>query len=333
MILTRAGIAGLAFILWAALTTFCGAAPPDGLNALWQVAILGAICFLHRVINPQLAAFFYCRVGWNGPIGRGEYRSARRLDRPVDHHHAVRLVYQPHSHGRGGGNSPDLAHCRTDVVVGLAAATGLHPLRHPRRGAGVDCGARGPVVETSILAHWRASAGQSGAIGARGIDSSDRHYGPEGSGTIWHETAGGISLLGNGFGAFGGVQHALQLDFTVPQHAHSDALELLWETGIIGFCLLLIFMRQLLGPLNASRLVLIVFVVEGCFGFPAYLPATLCLVGVAAGHAVRDRAMVRGLARSRRDLGYPRRARAPLRQGYVAAYHGRAGHADKPAVS
>ena len=112
-------------------------------------------------------------------------------------------------------------------------------------------------------------------------------------GNIWRETASGISLIGSGFGAFGGVAHALQLDNTVPQHAHNDALELLWETGLTGFCLVLIFMRQLMGPITPSRLVLIVFIIEGCLAFrytyrPLYvslrwLPAMLFGIGLWYG--------------------------------------------------
>ena len=74
-------------------------------------------------------------------------------------------------------------------------------------------------------------------------------------------------------GLFGGVPHALQLDNTTPQHALNDALELLWETGVIGFCLAhRSFMRQLFGPLNASRLVLIVFAGRGAFDFRPIFP-------------------------------------------------------------
>ena len=331
VILTRAHIAGLAFILWAALTTFWSAAPLDTLNALWQVAILGAICFLLGSQTPSLRPFFIAAsvgMALSGAV------STAQLAGWID----LSTITMPS--GLFTNRIP-MGEAAAIVLIWLIAERmwwwALLPLP-----AYILSDARGATLALTVglgVLLWKRPSWLIGGLLlvnlvllAHGVSTHPTATMVE-RGTIWHETAGGISLLGNGFGAFGGVQHALQLDNTVPQHAHNDALELLWETGIIGFCLLLIFMRQLFGPLNASRLVLIVFAVEGCFGFPAYLPATLCLVGVAAGHAVRDRAVVRGLARSRRDFSYPRRARAKLRQGHVAAYHGRAGHADKPAVS
>ena len=331
VMLTRAHIAGLAFILWAALTTFWSAAPLDTLNALWQVAILGAICFLLGSQSGSLRPFFIAAavgMALSGAVSIAQL--AGWIDMPA--------ITMPS--GLFTNRIP-MGEAAAAVLIWLVVERmwwwALLPLP-----AYVLSDARGATLALAVglgVLLWKRPAWLIGGLLlanlvllAHGVSSHTTATMVE-RGAIWHETAGGISLLGNGFGAFGGVQHALQLDNTTPQHAHNDALELLWETGIIGFCLALIFMRQLFGPLNASRLVLIVFAVEGCFGFPAYLPATLCLVGVAAGHAVRDRAVVRGLARSRRDSGYSWRPRAKLRQGHVLANARRAGHADKPALS
>ena len=58
---------GLALILWAALTTFWSAAPLDTLNALWQVAILGAICFLLGSQSGSLRPFFIAAAASEWP--------------------------------------------------------------------------------------------------------------------------------------------------------------------------------------------------------------------------------------------------------------------------
>ena len=329
--LTRAHIAGCVLILWAACSVLWSVAPLDTINALWQVAILGAICFLLGSQSQSLRPFFMAAsvgMALSGAVSTAQLAgwidmpaitmpSGLFVNRiPMGEVAALVLVWLIAERMWWWALLPLPAYILSDargatlaLCVGLGALLWKQPswLIGGLLAVNVAILAHGMLSHTTVTVHERAN--------------------------IWHETANGINIIGNGFGAFGGVPHALQLDNTVPQHAHNDALELFWETGIIGFCLLLAFVRQLMGPITPSRLVLIVFIVEGCFGFPLYLPATLCVAAVAAGHAVRDRAVVRRFARISRVVGHPGRTGIELRKGHVPAYIGRPGYAADEAVS
>ena len=82
---TRAHIAGLAFILWAALTTFCSESSPlDTLNALWQVAILGAIGFLLGSQTPSLRPFLLpLLLAWASRVSFPGSPAAGWIDMPA----------------------------------------------------------------------------------------------------------------------------------------------------------------------------------------------------------------------------------------------------------
>ena len=78
-------------------------------------------------------------------------------------------------------------------------------------------------------------------------------------------------------------------------HAHNDYLELVYDLGLIGLAWLPCSLRPVrtaqFGPVGPGRIA-----VEACFAFPSHLPATLAIAALAAGHAVRDRAVVRRVA-------------------------------------
>ena len=128
---------------------------------------------------------------------------------------------------------------------------------------------------------------------------------------IWQESADSLGFFGSGIGSYGFMPHQTHADgFSL--HAHNDYLELVYELGMIGLGFLALFIRELWGPLNSARLVLIVFAVEACFAFPSHLPATLAIAALVAGHAVRDGVVVRRVATHRRNFGNPGIAGAKL---------------------
>lgn len=327
---TGAHLAGCALILWAAITVLWSPAQLDSLNALWQVAGIGGMCFVLGSQTPNLRPFFIAAaigMAASGVVSVGQLTgwldfptvtvpSGLFLNRiPMGEAAALVLIWL-------------IAERMWWWVVATAPAFILADAR------GATLGLLAGLV--ALLWHrpsWLIAGlvVADAALLAHGVYSHPTATMVE-RGDIWVETAGGWSFLGNGFGAFGGVPHAIQLDNTTPQHAHNDALELLWETGVVGLCLAAWFMRELLGPLNASRLLVIAFIVEGCFGFPLYLPTTLCLAALAAGYAVRDRALVRDVARSGRNFGHAGIAGAELRGGYAAPYVGRPPYAAGTAV-
>ena len=128
---------------------------------------------------------------------------------------------------------------------------------------------------------------------------------------IWAAASDGIGMFGSGVGSYGFISSQMLPDGH-PMHAHNDYLELVYELGAIGALLGALFVWELRGPLNSSRLVLIAFAVEACFGFPTHLPVTVAVAALAAGYAVRGRAVVWRVAPRRRNLGNPRIAGAQL---------------------
>ena len=172
-------VAGLALILWAALTTFWSAAPLDTLNALWQVAILGAICFLLGSQSGSLRPFFIAAavgMALSGAVSTAQL--AGWIDMP-----AITMPSGLFTNRIPMGEAAALVliwlianRMWWWALLPLPAYVLSGPLTPAAATLALAVGAWGAVMETPVLAHWRASPGQSGPIGARGIDSYDRHH-------------------------------------------------------------------------------------------------------------------------------------------------------------
>lgn len=105
----------------------------------------------------------------------------------------------------------------------------------------------------------------------------------------WNDVIKGFTITGQGFGSF-------ITNFTLYQHAtspleirweqaHNDALQLIFELGIIGAALCAAFIYRLaIAERRPEFYALVVFVVEGTFGFPLYIPVTAALAALCAGH-------------------------------------------------
>lgn len=120
----------------------------------------------------------------------------------------------------------------------------------------------------------------------------------EGRFALWSDAYEGLTLAGRGIGSFYGTYPAFaqRTDAMAsrPDHMHNDALEILYETGPVGLSLAILFVATLLpGPLNAGRLVLIAFLVIGCFGFPLGMPGSAFLGVLCAGHVAGARCRLR----------------------------------------
>lgn len=100
---------------------------------------------------------------------------------------------------------------------------------------------------------------------------------------IWMDAAEGLTFLGAGLGGF---VHA----FPQREYAHNDALQIAYDLGIPGLVAFGALVAWCLWRgAGASRAVMVAFVVEGCFSFPLYQPATAFLAACAAGAALRHR--------------------------------------------
>lgn len=132
---------------------------------------------------------------------------------------------------------------------------------------------------------------------------------------IYKATVGGMAWAGHGLGSFftNFPSHAPDVPFWInrPAHVHNDMLEMVYELGPGALLYLAMIALALCGPNGAEKLVLIVFLTEGCFAFPLHLPVTAALAALAAGRLCRERlplcggdavrraAVFRGLALSR----------------------------------
>jgi hypothetical protein len=131
---------------------------------------------------------------------------------------------------------------------------------------------------------------------------------------IWRATLSGLTPFGHGSGSFEGLFPIYSNDllnglYLRPLYAHNDLLHLAFEYGM--FSLIPAAMAALLLARSVSplRCVLAVFVIVGLFGFPLFMPATLFLASIVAGHLSREwpelrwAELYRGILRYRR-LGH-----------------------------
>lgn len=132
---------------------------------------------------------------------------------------------------------------------------------------------------------------------------------------IWGDAARGLTIFGRGIGSFGSTM-PLYAIFTDPaavrnEFAHNDLLEVLYELGIPGLIIALIFIGAVLRSSDhPERFVFAAFITESFFAFPSHLPATAVLGAIVAGCAARDLPAVRLQAFAGRIPLFPRHQRA-----------------------
>jgi O-antigen ligase len=123
---------------------------------------------------------------------------------------------------------------------------------------------------------------------------------------VWLDILPGLSILGHGLGSFNFEFPTLQVHTNALEvrfeHPHSDILQLAYELGIVGVALYgcLVF-RLLRVPATAASAALAVFLIEGAFSFPIYLPVTGFLAALCAGYISQPGDLVRGRVRAGRQ--------------------------------
>ena len=108
----------------------------------------------------------------------------------------------------------------------------------------------------------------------------------------------GLTVFGHGIGSF-------QIDYAAMQvhtnalavrfdHPHSDPVQIVFELGVAGAFFIALVVRRMgrLEP-DAAWYALAVFLVEGCFAFPLYMPVTGFLAALCAGYLSRPGAVLR----------------------------------------
>jgi hypothetical protein len=106
---------------------------------------------------------------------------------------------------------------------------------------------------------------------------------------IWQWTLTHLTWLGHGAGSYEAI-----IGDNIAEYAHNEVLQGAYELGLPGVALGSWLYGALLWQSDLrERLVLLALGVFAMFGFPLYMPATLFLGALVAGHATRDRGVVR----------------------------------------
>ena len=111
---------------------------------------------------------------------------------------------------------------------------------------------------------------------------------------VWQDTISGLTFFGHGLGSFiyeaplyQTHSNALEIRY---DHPHLDLLQIAFELGVPGIALAGAFLAYLFSGLRTTAwVVLAVFVVEGFFSCPLYMPVTGFLAALAAGDLARCR--------------------------------------------
>jgi hypothetical protein len=305
--LTRAHLAGAVLLGWAVLSITWSWVPLYSLNALWLTGVLPAVCFCLGSQTRNLQPLFIgagLGMAVSSAVAIGQL--AGWIDWPTINIPSGLFL-----------NKNFMAEAAALILIWLIAER-IWWLAVPVMPAIALADARGALLALGIglaLELWRRPAWLIAGLLVADMALFGMGMATHSAATtterldIWAESIDDLGFLGSGIGSYGFMPHQLLADGH-PMHAHNDALEILYELGMIGLGLAALFVWELRGPLNSARLVLTVFAVEACFAFPLHLPVTLFLAAVAAGHAIRNRAVVRRVATHRRNFGNPGLARA-----------------------
>ena len=140
----------------------------------------------------------------------------------------------------------------------------------------------------------------------------------------WMDAYDGLTVFGRGIGSFYVAlpEYGVRLGHfgTQISHAHNDAIELLFETGIPGFALFAGFVALCLrGTSEADRIPLAAFFAAGLVGFPLHEPVTGMVAAACAGHLCgRHDQLRRIMDYGRNDRGALNSPRQRLRGQAVA---------------
>jgi hypothetical protein len=105
---------------------------------------------------------------------------------------------------------------------------------------------------------------------------------------VWQDMLPHLTLFGHGLGSFIvefplWQSHMPVLEYRY-ENPHNDFLQIVYESGIGGLLLVAVLARQMVRATRSPEwYCLLVFLVEGCFGFPLYEPVTGGLAALCAG--------------------------------------------------
>jgi hypothetical protein len=296
--MTPAHLLGALLLAWGATTLLWTSSLPDGLNALWQLFLIAG-CFIIGTTQASLRPVY---------VGAGLGLAVNSAFVLLQWWGLHPLPTTPGIVGMGALfiNPNYLAGAAAIVLVALAgcrlwwpAALVLPCLLVP--GARTAFAA---VTVPALVWLWgrsRVAAVLGMALVLVAFPASHwlvYHFGSDGERLlIWQDTAQNLTWLGHGLGSFytsfAGHTH-IDLLSSRPAHAHSDALELAYETGWPGVILCLTLLVYILAaPRQVETYVLLALLTEAALDMPLHFPVPQFLGGLVAGGLCRDRIALR----------------------------------------
>jgi O-antigen ligase len=308
----------VAFLGWAALSLAWTPNLADGLNELWKWLLL-ACAFCIGAETDDLTGF------WRG-VGLAVAVSAAVVAAQLADYSFVPQMAPPSGLF---GNRIFLAEFAALALVGLIGRSWLAWPAIFVVAVATSLGAAAGMAVVACAWLWRRSRIAAVALPIVGLaalvvvsprpaveSGFSRHMESAAvRAALWMDVATQITPFGHGVGSYyvaeaqaSPRQMALNLRET---HAHNDPLELAFEFGVPAIFLVAAVWCALGGADRRNRLVLVAFLVEGCFGFPLHNPATAFVAAVVAGHLCGAGARLRVPVTGQREDG-SRRAAAPL---------------------
>ncbi len=297
-------IFGGLFVAWALLTLLWSPAP-EAWDSAWKLLLIAALFLVGTRIEDMRPFYIGAAVG----VGISSVLVMLDL--------AGLISYQQWNRPSGlFVNGLYLAEFAVMVIAGLWGADLYRWTLLCLPSILVVSAARGPLIAFAVAAWikvmvrtWRDAAlglvllvaVAPAVVMARPGSVADRF-------TIWGDTVRHLSWFGRGLGSFFATSPMMDSRGYGERllHPNNDLLEIAYELGLPGVILAVAFVMSLLwvrsqavkapvfdtgiagsSPAAPAKLVVIVFLVEGCFGFPFSLPWSVGLFALAAGHVAR----------------------------------------------
>ena len=301
--MTAAHWVGLAFLGYAAISLLWTPVLIDGIAGLWQMALLaGAFC-----IGAEARSLDWFYRGLALGVGVSAVIA-------LFQNQGMSPVFETATPGGLFANRNFLAETAAMVFAGTIGT----PLLAIGAVIALACtqslGALGGASLAFVLWLLRRSIVLGLLLGAIGVAGLVALLPQHGTGAahrqaLMNDAYDGLTLFGNGVGSYH-VASAAHSDHqqaigSREFHVHSDALELVFEYGIVSGLLFIIVGMGFAAGQEREQLVLAAFLFEGLVGFPVFMPTTGFIAAVVAGHlcagrhplraGVADRATSRGL--------------------------------------
>lgn len=109
---------------------------------------------------------------------------------------------------------------------------------------------------------------------------------------MWVDSFKAFSFWGNGIGSFHAAfpYYSDNIDTLKyrPTYAHNDLIQIMFEIGVFGLILAITFATALLKTNSNEKYIIIAFLVMAQFSFPFYMPVSVFIFTLVAGHMSRN---------------------------------------------